>query len=363
MSITGTPASTAGRWPRLATAALLALLLAVLFAVAATLLNAPSASASPVAPAPPGDPFAPTEPGSPDGDGGFSVEINGPDGTPSSAVVTLIGITLLSVAPGAAADDDLLHQDLRGAGDDPQRARRCRRSRRTRCWPGWRCSCRLFIMWPVLTEMNNLGVQPYLNGTVDFNGAARRRRPSRCSTSCWRTPGEEDIALMTRAAGPGQPGQRRRPCRCTTLIPAFMISELRAAFIIGFVDLRAVPGHRPRGLLGADVHGHDDAPAGDDLAAVQDPALRPRGRLGPDHHRADPELRGRLDGHQRRPGHRPAGHDRRRQARRPGAGHRAGGRASPSPCCSPSPRSRRSRSPSCPRPSPWPWPCWSAGTG
>ena len=44
---------------------------------------------------------------------------------------------------------------------------------------------------------------------------------------------EEDLALMT---------QRRRPATrppadvpMLTLIPAFMISELRAAFIIGFV--------------------------------------------------------------------------------------------------------------------------------
>ena len=42
----------------------------------------------------------------------------------------------------AAADDDVLHQDLRGAGHDPQRARPCRPSRRTRCWPGWPCSSR-----------------------------------------------------------------------------------------------------------------------------------------------------------------------------------------------------------------------------
>src|SRR5690606_10302449 len=45
---------------------------------------------------------------------------------------------------------------------------------------------------------------------------------------------EEDLALMTRAAGQENPATHA-DVPMTTLIPAFMISELRAAFIIGFV--------------------------------------------------------------------------------------------------------------------------------
>jgi flagellar biosynthetic protein FliP len=45
---------------------------------------------------------------------------------------------------------------------------------------------------------------------------------------------EEDIALMTRAAGLGNPATMS-DVPIQTLVPAFMISELRAAFIIGFV--------------------------------------------------------------------------------------------------------------------------------
>ena len=45
---------------------------------------------------------------------------------------------------------------------------------------------------------------------------------------------EEDIALMTRAAGRPNPDSAAS-VPMLTLIPAFMISELRAAFIIGFV--------------------------------------------------------------------------------------------------------------------------------
>ena len=45
---------------------------------------------------------------------------------------------------------------------------------------------------------------------------------------------EEDLALMTRAAGQDNPATPEA-VPMPTLIPAFMISELRAAFIIGFV--------------------------------------------------------------------------------------------------------------------------------
>jgi flagellar biosynthetic protein FliP len=45
---------------------------------------------------------------------------------------------------------------------------------------------------------------------------------------------EEDIALMTRAAGQHNP-KDLNSVPLVTLVPAFMISELRAAFIIGFV--------------------------------------------------------------------------------------------------------------------------------
>ena len=45
---------------------------------------------------------------------------------------------------------------------------------------------------------------------------------------------ESDIALMTRAAGQANPTDPST-VPLVTLIPAFMLSELRAAFIIGLV--------------------------------------------------------------------------------------------------------------------------------
>ena len=45
---------------------------------------------------------------------------------------------------------------------------------------------------------------------------------------------EEDLALMTRSADQPNPASQA-DVPMLTLIPSFMISELRAAFIIGFV--------------------------------------------------------------------------------------------------------------------------------
>jgi flagellar biosynthetic protein FliP len=230
LSITGTPAPTAGRWPRLATAALLALLLAVLFAVAAALLNAPSAFASPVAP--PIDPLAPTEPGSPDGDGGFSVEINGPNGTPSSAVITLLGITLLSVAPAlllmmtSFTKIFVVLAMTRNALSLPSIPP-------NQVLAGLALFLSLFIMWPVLTQVNELGVQPYMEGTETFSDAVSAAAAPLQNFMLAHTR-QEDLALMMRAADLPNP-ENPEEVPLQTLIPAFMISELRAAFIIGFV--------------------------------------------------------------------------------------------------------------------------------
>ncbi|TJY71649.1 flagellar type III secretion system pore protein FliP [Arthrobacter sp. CAU 1506] len=210
----------------------MALLLAVLFAVAAALLNAPSAFASPVAPVPPIDPLAPTEPGSPDGDGGFSVEINGPNGTPSSAVITLLGITLLSVAPAlllmmtSFTKIFVVLAMTRNALSLPSIPP-------NQVLAGLALFLSLFIMWPVLTQVNELGVQPYMEGTETFTDAVSAAAAPLQNFMLAHTR-QEDLALMMRAADMPNPANPEE-VPLQTLIPAFMISELRAAFIIGFV--------------------------------------------------------------------------------------------------------------------------------
>ena len=201
-------------------------LLVLVVAVALILMTGTASHASVPTVDAPMPPVTPTTPG------GLSVNINGPDGTPSSAIVTLVGITLLSVAPAlllmmtsftkifvvlAMARNALALPSI-----PPNQV-----------LAGLALFLSLFIMAPVITDINTHALQPYLNGHIDFTQAIDlATKPLR--TFMLAHTREEDLALMTRAAGLPNP---KNPSSVTlpTLIPAFMISELRAAFIIGFV--------------------------------------------------------------------------------------------------------------------------------
>ena len=205
--------------PSSARMALLAGLLLVLLAMLSW-AGAPAAFAAPIDPGTPGD------------NGGLSVEINGPNGTPSSAIVTLIAITMLSVAPAlllmmsSFTKIFVVLAFTRNALALPTIPP-------NQVLAGLALFLSLFIMAPGLTTMNEVGVQPYLDGSIDLSralevGVVPLREFMLAHTR------EADIALMTRAAelpNPATPAD----VALTTLIPAFMISELRAAFIIGFV--------------------------------------------------------------------------------------------------------------------------------
>lgn len=182
----------------------------------------------------PTDPTAPTEPTAPataPASGSF-ITINGADGKPSTAVTTLVGITLLSVAPALLLMMTsftkifvvlAMARNAIGLPNVPP----------NQVLAGLALFLTFFIMAPVLTDMNNAGIQPFLNGHLDFNGALDAASKP-LQTFMGAHTRQEDIALMTRAANQDNP-KDLASVPLTTLIPAFMISELRAAFIIGFV--------------------------------------------------------------------------------------------------------------------------------
>lgn len=204
---------------------------AVLLLVAvATVLLAPHAGAAVVDPT---DPAPPTQPVDPQDAGStLSVEINGPNGEPSSSLVTLVGITLLSLAPTLLLMMTsftkifvvlALTRNALGTATVPPNM----------VLAGLALFLSLFVMWPVFGEINDTAVQPYLDGTTTFSqaldaGAVPLREFMLAHTR------EEDLALMTRAADLENPATPV-DVPLTTLVPAFVISELRAAFIIGFV--------------------------------------------------------------------------------------------------------------------------------
>lgn len=209
------------------------LLLVLGTAAALMILTSAVAHAAPLDPVAPAGPTAPANPAAPTGgSGGVTVQINGSDGSPSTAVVTLIGITLLSVAPAlllmmtSFTKIFVVLAMTRNALALPNIPP-------NQVLAGLALFLSFFIMMPVLTDINNLAVQPYLNGHLDF-AAAIDAGSKPLQTFMLAHTRQEDIALMTRAAGMANPANAAA-VPLTTLIPAFMISELRAAFIIGFV--------------------------------------------------------------------------------------------------------------------------------
>lgn len=169
----------------------------------------------------------PTETG--DGDG---VTINGINGTPSDSVMTLLGITVLSVAPALLLMMSsftkifvvlaLTRNALSLPSIPPNQV-----------LAGLSLFLTLFIMWPVLTEINVVAVSPFTAGEVDFGRAFElAQEPLRQWMLAYTR--EEDIALMHRAAQMENPTDPSS-IPLQTLVPAFMISELRAAFLIGFI--------------------------------------------------------------------------------------------------------------------------------
>lgn len=100
---------------------------------------------------------------------------------------------------------------------------------------------------------------------------------------------EKDIALfveLTKSPAPRTPAD----LDLKILIPAYILSELKAGFQIGAVLFFALPGDRFSGGFSGAVGGHCAVAAGDDLGPVQDPAVRAGGRLEPDRGRVDEDV-------------------------------------------------------------------------
>jgi flagellar biosynthetic protein FliP len=218
-------------------------LLAGLLVLAAIVLGVLFVSAAPAAAAAPSDVMAaapsdvvaaaaPTPTPEPKSDGTVSVDVNGPDGKPSSAIVILLALTILSVAPAllllCTSFTKIfvvlsITRNALGLTSVPP----------NQVLAGLALFLSLFIMGPVLSDMNAKGVQPYLKGEKTQSEAFEAGVEPLRKFMLEHTR-EEEIALLTKAADNPRPANPES-VPLTTLVPAFVLSELRAAFIIGFV--------------------------------------------------------------------------------------------------------------------------------
>jgi flagellar biosynthetic protein FliP len=185
-----------------------------------------------------GSPRAPAAPSSPaeaDPDATtVTVDIGGSKGKgkPSSSVVIILAVTALSVAPAILLLTTSftkifvvlsLTRNALGLQSTPP----------TQVLAGLALFLTLFVMSPVLTQVNNDGVQPYLKGQMTqsqaFDAGVKPLRQFMVSHTR-----SEELALITKAAQQPRP-KNAASVPLSTLVPAFVLSELRSAFVIGFV--------------------------------------------------------------------------------------------------------------------------------
>ena len=217
-------ARAAGPAPRRRAA--LVLLLALLCTFAAVLLAGPASAA-------PGDPVAPTAPVAPvvpAVDGGVDISIG--DGSPSSSITLILAITVLSVAPSVLLLCTSFTKIIVVLGLT-RNALGLPSSPPNQVLTGIALFLTLFVMGPVLSDINDVAVQPYMDGAITVSqaydsGVVPLREFLLSNTR------EDELKLMIGLSGEEAPATMAE-VSMTTLVPAFVLSELKSAFIIGLV--------------------------------------------------------------------------------------------------------------------------------
>ncbi len=90
----------------------------------------------------------------------------------------------------------------------------------------------LFIMAPVISQIDKVAVQPYEHGMITATQAISKAEVPLEHWMLLQTRTNE-LSLFTTAAGEHTKNPQSLPL--TTVIPAFVLSEIESAFLIGFM--------------------------------------------------------------------------------------------------------------------------------
>lgn len=183
-----------------------------------------------VGPKQPEAPTAPVVPGTDTG-GASSVKIN-VNGKPSTTVTLILALTVLSVAPSLLLMVTSftkmivvlsLTRNALGLATSPP----------NQVLTGIALFLTLFVMSPVFSEINDVAIQPYLSGQFNASDAYTHGIVPLREFLLSNTRAEE-LKLMIGLAQENAPADASN-VTMTTLIPAFVFSELKSAFIIALV--------------------------------------------------------------------------------------------------------------------------------
>lgn len=196
-------------------------------AVLATIVLVPTAANA----AAPGGPEGPNGPGGGAGSN-VTVELDGLTNSPSTSVTVLIGLTLISLLPAILLSCTAFTKIFIVLGLT-RNALGLQQTPPNQVLAGLALFLSLFVMGPVLSEINETALQPYLNGdlapSAAIDGGAQPLREFMLDNT-----GDDELVLLTNVADRELPDNREE-VSMTTLIPAFILSELKQAFIIGFI--------------------------------------------------------------------------------------------------------------------------------
>lgn len=163
---------------------------------------------------------------------GLSISLSSEEGGLSQTVVIVLLLTVMAVAPGLLLLTTSftrfaivlgLTRNAIGAQNVPP----------TQVLVGLALFLTLFVMGPVFSEVNEHAIQPLLNGEMD-QGEAWEAGFAPVKQFMLAQTHEDDLELFMSTAGEARPASAD-DVSASTLIPAFVISELRTAFVIGFV--------------------------------------------------------------------------------------------------------------------------------
>lgn len=152
--------------------------------------------------------------------------------TPSQSIVIILGLTVLSVAPSLLIMLTSftrmvivlsLTRNALGLQTIPP----------NQVVIGLALFLSLFVMAPTLSEMNEVGLQPLLAGEIT-QGEAFEAASGPLKEFLLANTREGELSMISEAAGDEIP-ESVEDLPLTTVAPAFILSELKSAFIIGFV--------------------------------------------------------------------------------------------------------------------------------
>lgn len=165
---------------------------------------------------------------------GFSINYNNSSGSVSTPIRMLLVLTILSLAPSLLVMLTsytriviVLHFVRTAIGTQSAPP--------NQVLIGLALFLTFFIMWPTFQEINTVAIQPLDQGTITQTEALKAAEQPIREFMYGQTM-RKDLALFIDISGADSSDfEDYDDIPFTTLVPAFILSELRAAFIIGFV--------------------------------------------------------------------------------------------------------------------------------